>query len=584
MSLDGSVCACLVYELNNKLVNGKIDKIYQPSKDEILINIRASRIKYKLLLSASGNYPRVHLTENIIDNPSNPPAFCMLLRKHLEGSILNQITQYKMDRIIKFDFSSKDELGLLEDKSLILEIMGKYSNIILVNKDSKILDSLKRINFNKSRVREIVPGAIYNPIDISKGLDPRDEYDLKSRILNADKNLNLKRFLMNTYTGISPQMVMEVSYRSGIDMDRAFLSYSENDINMIEKSFYEIFESIKKCKFQPIKILKNEKFSDFYSIDLKFYNDNEKIIVSSINELLDEFYAHKQVDNRINSLTSNYQKIIRLSIKRTKRKLEFQAQELNEALDRDRYKVYADLISSNFHNIKPGDKTLRCSNYYDNMNEIEIPLDIKLNAQQNANIYYKKYSKLKKAAGILYKQIEDDKALISYLESLLLNISLMESLDDIEDLKEEMQNQGLIKNNKRNLKNKSKSNTKNFLEFEMDGYNIFLGKNNKQNDYLTLKFANKDDYWFHVKEGPGSHVILKNKGDNPPIDVLNACAALAAKYSSFGDSNNVLVDYTKRINIKRHPSNKLGLVIYQDFSTINIKSTNEFLQKLVKKG
>ena len=581
MSLDGSVCASIIYELNNTLQDGKIDKIYQPSTDEIIINMRVTNNKYKLLMSCSGTYPRIHITNKNIDNPSYPPAFCMLLRKHLEGSILKKFSQFKMDRIIRLDFSAKDELGLIEDKSIFIEIMGKYSNIILVDKNNKIVDAIKRINFNKSSVREILPGVLYNPNEISKSFDPRLEDNFFNKISSADKNKNIKNFLMNTYTGIGPQMVFEIAYRSNLDIERNLGGLSLEELKNLEGKFYDIFKNIKKNNFTPIKIYRDDKLHDFYCIDLETYSTKDKKFNSSISAILDEFYSEKQVKNGINSITTNYKKLINSQIKKTKRKLSLQSEELNEAINREKYKIYADLISSNFYKINTGDKSLTCENYYDNMTPITIPLDIKLNPRQNANNYYQKYSKLKKASEILKKQIEEDEALISYLESILINISFIDSMDEVDDLKEEMQNQGLIKTYKKASSKKKKSIQNNFLSFEFSGYNIYVGKNNKQNDYLTLKFAKRDDYWFHIQEGAGSHVIVKNKGEDIPKDVINAAAALAAKYSSFKDSNNIMVAYTKKANIKRHPSRKLGLVIYNDFSTINIKKDNNFLDKLV---
>lgn len=571
MSLDGTVIKNLVYEFNNEVVNGRIDKIYQNNNNEILINIRAQGKKYRLFISLSGN-PRIHFSALEFDNPQNPPAFCMLLRKHLENGQIISIEQYLMDRIIKININSRDELGLDTCKSIIVELMGKYSNIILIdNNDNRIIDALKRINFNVSSVREILPGLTYNPKDISSGIDPCDDINITDLIIKYPDNVNIKRFLLDSFTGISPQMCEEISYRSGLDLNINIKDLEDNELSIFSKSFDEIFSLIKTNSFSPIKIYKNEIFKDFYSIDLQNLNNNEKEFHGSISEIIEEFYNSKSIRDSISSKSSNLKKIINKDIKKISRKIANQSNELNVALNRDKFKIYADLLSSNFYKINKGDEKVVVENFYDNMKEVEIPLDPTLDGPDNASKYYKKYSKLKNASIYLEEQIDLGKAELNYLNSILLNIDMAESPDDFDEIYEELEKQGYIK--KKNRKSKKKKNTEeNYLTFETnDGFKIYVGKNNKQNDYLTLKFANKKDLWFHVKDAPGSHVILKDDNRNFTDKALIEAARLAAKYSSISTSSNIPVDYTFKANVKRHPSKKPGLVNYTNYKTINIK-------------
>lgn len=569
MSLDGIVVKNLVYEINNRVINGRIDKIYQ-SNNDLLINIRAKGQKEKLFISISGS-PRMYFSEEIFDSPLNPPAFCMLLRKHLENNQILEVSQYKMDRIVKILVKSRDELGEYSKKALIIELMGKHSNVILIDDDSKkIIDSLKRVNFNLSSVREILPGLTYNPDNISKGLNPCQVNSIIDLIKNSEENFNLKSFLLNTFTGISPQICSELEYRANIDFKRNLSSLNENEIKELDKSFINIFKNVKENKFSPIKIFRDGLFKDFYAIDLEELNTDEKIKFESISSLLEEFYNSKFLRDSLGSKSKELKKSVKKNIDKSKRKVSNQSNELNLALNREKFKVYADLISSNFYKIEKGAESVIVENFYNEMEEIEIPLDSKLDGPSNASKYYKKYSKLKNAAIFLTEQIEIGKSEISYLESILLNIDFAESPDEIDELYEELEKEGYLKKKKKNNK-KRKDSQDNYIKMKSeDGFDIFIGKNNRQNDYLTHKKAKKNDLWFHVKDAPGSHVILRNDNRDFTNTSLLTAARMAAKYSSLSKSQNIPVDYTFKANVKRHPAKKPGLVTYTNYKTINI--------------
>ncbi len=569
MSLDGTVVKNLVYEINNRVIDGRIDKIYQNNND-LLINIRAKGQRERLFISISGS-PRMYFSDEIFDSPQNPPAFCMLLRKHLENNQILKVSQYKMDRIIKILVKSRDELGEYSKKALIIELMGKHSNVILIDDDSKkIIDSLKRINFNLSSVREILPGLTYNPEDISEGLDPCQVDSISDLVKDSRENLNIKSFFLKNFTGISPQMCNEIEYRSNIDFKRNLSSLTEPEIIELDKIFSKIFKIVRENNFSPIKIYREDLFKDFYSLDLESLNDKEKIKVESISSLLEEFYNSKFLRDSLGSKSKELKKLVKKNIEKLNRKLSNQANELNVALNREKFKVYADLISSNFYKIEKGADSVTVENFYDEMKEIKIPLDPTLDGPSNAAKYYKKYSKLKNAASFLTEQIEIGKSEISYLESILLNIDFAERPDEIDELYEELEKEGYLKKKKKNNK-KKKDSDENYITVKTeDGFDIFVGKNNRQNDYLTHKKAKKNDLWFHVKDAPGSHVILKNDNRDFTNNSLLTAAKLAAKYSSLSKSQNIPVDYTFKMYVKRHPAKKPGLVTYTNYKTINI--------------
>lgn len=569
MSLDGTVVKNLVYEINNRVIDGRIDKIYQNNND-LLINIRAKGQRERLFISISGS-PRMYFSDEIFDSPQNPPAFCMLLRKHLENNQILEVSQYKMDRIIKILVKSRDELGEYSKKALIIELMGKHSNVILIDDDSKkIIDSLKRINFNLSSVREILPGLTYNPEDISEGLDPCQVDSISDLIKDSRENLNIKSFFLKNFTGISPQMCNEIEYMSNIDFKRNLSALTEPEIIELDKIFSKIFKIVRENNFSPIKIYREDLFKDFYSLDLESLNDKEKIKVESISSLLEEFYNSKFLRDSLGSKSKELKKLVKKNIEKLNRKLSNQANELNVALNREKFKVYADLISSNFYKIEKGADSVTVENFYDEMKEMIIPLDPTLDGPSNAAKYYKKYSKLKNAASFLTEQIEIGKSEISYLESILLNIDFAERPDEIDELYEELEKEGYLKKKKKNNK-KKKDSDENYITVKTeDGFDIYVGKNNRQNDYLTHKKAKKNDLWFHVKDAPGSHVILKNDNRDFTNNSLLTAAKLAAKYSSLSKSQNIQVDYTFKMYVKRHPAKKPGLVTYTNYKTINI--------------
>lgn len=584
MSFDGIVTKSVVNELNEKILGGKIDKIYQQESDEILLFIRNNGVNYKLLLSASSNNPRIYLTEYSKENPSSPPMFCMLLRKHLAGGKILNIEQYEMDRIVSIDISSRDELGEFTEKRLIVEIMGKHSNIILIEKNSsKIIDSVKRVPEHVSRVRQIYPGLIYDNPPIGDKVNPLElsEVDFLSFIDNEDKNLQIYKFFYFNYLGISPLIGREICSIANIDMDRTINSLTSDDIDKLYDSFNKIMSRVKDKEFTPLYIKsKGKDIKAFYAIKIEQFGLDNIHFDDSISNVLDTYYRNKDIQDRIKQKTQSIRKNIKNKFDRAKSKLAKQIMELNESKDREKYKVYGDILSANLHQIAKGVKEAELENFYsEDLVTIKIPLDSKISPAINAQKYYKRYQKLKNANKLLKRQIRDSKNEIEYLDNVLFNIDTSTEIYEIDEIRDELIQEGYIKRNtKKKAQKKKLSNPRHYIS--SDDFHIYVGRNNRQNDVLTMKTAHKEDLWFHVQKKPGSHVIVKTEGREVPDTTLEEAANLAAYFSKARNSKNVLVDYTQKKHVKKTKGAKLGMVIYENFNSINVNPSESIIESL----
>ena len=586
MSLDGIVVKSIVKELNGKILGGRIDKIYQQEKDEILINIYNKGENHRLLISASSNSPRIHLTQSFKSNPQNPPMFCMLLRKHLSGGRVLNVEQFLMDRIIFIDISSIDELGMNTEKRLIVEIMGRHSNIILIDKENfKIIDSVKRVNYEISRVRQVLPGLQYqypttdkiNPLNLKE-----DEF--YTLLEKNTANTPIFKFFYSNYMGLSPLIGKEICYDANIDIKRTIISLNLEERKILYYSFENIVKKINQENFTPILIKNNydNSYLAFHALDIKQFGNENKLYLNCISKVLDKFYYKNDMADRINQKSQSMTKTIETKLERSQNKLAKQKEELLEAKDRDKYKVYGDLISANLYAIEKGSREIEVENFYsENLDKIKIPLDERYSATENAQKYYKKYSKLKNANILLSKQILETEDEINYLEHVLNSLDNCEETIELEEIKEELIKEGYLKAGKKNKK-KTVSKTKPLHYLSQDGFHIYVGKNNRQNDYLSLKFAHKEDLWLHVQKIPGSHVIIKSNGQNIPNTTLEEAAILAAYYSKGKQSKNVAVDYTHRKNIRKPKGAKTGMVIYENFNTIFVNPIREIVNSIKK--
>lgn len=586
MSFDGIVTNSVVNEFNEKILGGKIDKIYQQESDEILLLIRNNGTNYKLLLSASSNNPRIYITEYSKENPSAPPMFCMLLRKHLAGGKILNIEQYEMDRIVLIDISSRDELGEFTEKRLIIEIMGKHSNIILIERDSsKIIDSIKRVPEHISRVRQIYPGLTYgyppkgekvNPFDVGKE-------DFMALINGEEKNLQIFKFFYFNFLGISPLIGREICSLVNIDMDRTLNSLTSDDMEQLYHRFNQIMTFVENKEFTPNYIKdKGQNIKAFHAIKIEQFGLDNIHYDDSMSHILDTYYRNKDIQDRIKQKTQSIRKNIKNKLDRARSKLEKQVMELNESKDREKYKVYGDILSANLYKIPKGASAIELENFYsENLETIQIPLDPKISPAINAQKYYKRYQKLKNASNLLIKQIRGSKHEIEYLDNVLYNIDTATEIYEIDEIKDELISEGYIKRNtKKKAQKKKLSNPRHYIS--SDGFHIFVGRNNRQNDVLTMKTAHKDDLWFHVQKKPGSHVIVKTEGKEVPDTTLEEGAMLAAYFSKAQNSTNVLVDYTEKKHVKKTKGAKLGMVIYENFNSINVSPSGEALERLEK--
>ena len=562
MSLDGVFVNSIRNELYKKLVGGRVDKIHQPDKNEIVISIRNKGEKYKLLITAISSSPRLHLTNVTRKNPIEPPMFCMLLRKHLTGAHITNIKQINFDRIVEVSFECKDELGTRVHKSLITEIMGKHSNIIFVNEDNTIIDSLKRVTPNVSSVRQVYPGLNYltppgsdklNPLTVSRQMFMKE-------IESANGGIYIFDFFYKNFTGFSPFISREICYLANLNESTYVGELSQAKKEEIWDKFSNIVNTIKETDFSFNIYFDENKTYGFYCIDMEYLKGYNKKSFTSPGELLDEYYYEFDNKNKINQRVASLIKSINTKIARNKKKVEKQRNELLNAENRDKYRVYGELILSSLHKTPENNKLL-VVNYYDpEQKETAIPLDPKLSLLQNSQKFFKRYNKLKKAEEELEKLINTTLSEISYLENILFSIDECETTDDLNDIYNELISEGFMKRKSRVNKSKETKPITTFISSK--GHEILVGKNNIQNDMITFKIAKNEDYWFHAKNMPGSHVIIKTNGDELTDDEYVEAAKIAAFYSKGKVSSTVEVDYTKKSNIKKPPNAKPGFVIY----------------------
>ena len=563
MSLDGIFLHSITNDLYKKLIGGRVDKIHQPDKNEIVISIRSKGENYKLLITAIGSSPRLHLTSVIRQNPLEPPMFCMLLRKHLTGARITDLRQVNFDRIVEISFECKDELDSTVHKSLITEIMGKHSNIIFINQDKTIIDSLKRITENVSSVRQIYPGLKYvippgsdklNPLKVTREL-------FMNEIESVNSGIYIYNFLYKNFSGFSPFISKEICYLTSLNESTYLGELSETKKEDLWNVFNKIINKIKQNDFSfTIYYDENKSQYGFYCMDAEHLKDYESKSFSSAGELLDEYYYELDNKNKINQRVASLIKSINTKIDRDKKKVEKQRNELLNAESRDKYRIYGELMLSNLHKT-PENHKLAVTNYYDpEQKEITIPLDPKLNLSQNSQKFFKRYNKLKKAEEELEKLIDSTLSEISYLENILFSIEECETTDDLNDIYNELIAEGLMK--RKSKVNKSKESRPVTAFISSAGHEILVGKNNIQNDTLTFKIGKKEDYWFHAKNMPGSHVIIKTNGDELTDEEYIEGARIAAFYSKGKNSGTVEVDYTKKSNVKKPTNAKPGFVIY----------------------
>ena len=560
MALDGIYLYSLINELKDFAINSKIDKVNQPEKDEIILTLRGKGTK-KLLISSSSNYPRLHFTTINKINPLKAPVFCMVLRKYLIGGKIIDITQYSTDRIISIDIENKDELGFDSKYSLIVEIMARHSNITLVRKrDNKIMESIKHIHSNKNSYRVLYPGATFIMPPTSNKLNPFS--------FTKEELKNLLKENINFNESIFSKIITGVGKNLSNDL---FIEYKNkfNDLTIDNLSLFitDYFKNILKDN-KNILFFKDGKVVDFYFKDLISLNNCEKKYFESHSDTLDNFYATKDKQDRLHSKGLDIQRLINTNIERCLKKIKILEKTLKECETKEDYRIKGELLTSYIYGFKKGDKDVSVLNYYsENEEYLKISLDENKTPSENIQFYFKKYNKLKNAEEASINQLSINEDELNYLNSVLTSLETADNYADIEEIKKELIETGYVRFRKEKNKNKIKTNKP--LHFiSSDGIDIYVGKNNIQNDYLTLKFAEKTDTWLHTKIIPGSHVIIKGK--NIPESTLLEAATLAAFYSKGKNSTKVPVDYTLVKNVKKPSGAKPGMVIYSTNKTLYI--------------
>ncbi len=569
MALDGIVIANIVYELQNTLIGGRINKISQPEKDELIITIKGQdRNVYKLFLSAAAGMPLIYLTENTKPNPLTAPNFCMLLRKYLNNGKILDIVQPGLERIVMIKLEHLDELGDLKVKYLIIELMGKHSNIILCDDQMIIIDGIKRVNQFMSSVREVLPGREYFIPQTADKLDPFN-IDFTTFWENVlSKAQPIGKAIYSGITGISPLIANEICHRASLDSGASTSTLNEDMALHLYKNFERIIQLVKDKEFFPHIVIGEDGPVEFSSIPLTTYSDTKYEIrkFTSVSELLEAYYASKNAVSVMKQKSAELRKLVANAIERSTKKYDLQLKQMKDTEDRDKYKIYGELITAYGYNLEPGSKELIALNYYNNNEEIRIPLDPSMTPMDNAKRYFEKYNKMKRTYEALSELIQETRDEIDHLKSIQNALEIATSEDDLADVKHELMEYGYIKRKSSDKKQPSKSSknakSKPLHYISSDGYHIYVGKNNYQNEELTFKVADKNDWWFHAKNQPGSHVIVKSGGDELPDRTFEEAAKLAAYYSSAKDAKKVEVDYTQVKNIKKPKGSKPGFVIY----------------------
>lgn len=562
MAFDGIVIANLTRDLKTKLEGGKINKIAQPEKDELLFTIKNNRETLRLLISASASLPLIYFTETNKPGPLTAPNFCMLLRKHIGSGRILKVTQPGLERIIEFEIEHLDELGDICRKRLIVELMGKHSNIIFCKEDGTILDSIKHVSAQISSVREVLPGRSYFIPHTTDKEDPFDiSFETFSQVVGRTP-APVQKALYLKLTGISPIMGTEICHLASIDGERSANELSEAELLHLHRTFTFLMEDVKEGHFTPQIIYRREEPVEFASLPLTCLEGNgyEAREFSDISQLLETYYASKNVITRIRQKSVDLRKIVQTALERNYKKYDLQVKQLKDTEKRDKYKVYGELLNTYGYELQGGEKELKCFNYYTN-EEVKIPLDAQLTARENSQKFFDKYNKLKRTYEALTDLTEETSKEIKHLESISTALDIALKEDDLVQIKEELMEYGYIRRRAPGNK-KPKITSRPFHYLSSDGFHIYVGKNNYQNEELTFKLASGNDWWFHAKGIPGSHVIVKTEGKELPDRTFEEAGALAAYYSKGRNSDKVEIDYIQKKHVKKAAGGAPGFVIY----------------------
>ncbi len=585
MAFDSGMLCAILREINTRARDAKVEKIQQPQKDEIVITLHSAQNRENLRLSinAGANNPKIGFTEMQKENPAAAPMLCMLLRKQLGGGRFIEARQIGFDRIAELEFACKDEMGFAVKRFLIVEIMGKYSNLLLTDENKRIITALKMIDFSTSRLRQILPGMTYEtpPAQNKADIFSVTEAELSGKICDADGSLPLAKFILNSFLGISPLVSRELCYRATGRTDTSLDNTLTSDVYKAISDFRSVFDS---NSFTPTIVYDEaDKPIEFCFMKIKQYGDGVKTeSFESFGSMLDVYFEKRDLADKIKQRGQDIIKLVSNATSRLNKKIDLQTEELAECAEGETFKLYGDLITANLYALKRGDSVCKLINYYsENCEEIEIELDTRLSPAQNAQRYYKKYNKCKNAKHYLTEQIDAAREELRYLESVSQALQSAETESDLAEIRLELAKSGYA-SRMHSLKTGKVPPSKPLEFVTTNGYRVVCGKNNTQNDILTFKTASKGDLWFHVKGAPGSHVVMFCDGEEPPEIDYTEAAVIAATYSGVGERGQIPVDYTRVKNIKKPPASKPGFVTYSTNYTAYVEPSDKLCESLRK--
>jgi len=568
MAFDGITVASIVKELSDNLTGGRIYKIAQPESDEIVMTIKTNADKgyqSKVVLSADASLPLIYVSEENKKAPMTAPVFCMVLRKHILNGRITSITQPGLERIVRFEVEHMDEMGDMRHKVLLIELMGKYSNIIFIDEENKIIDSIKHISASVSSVREVLPGREYFVTQTQNKADPLNTDITEFASLIRGKGMPVFKAIYSSYTGLSSVCSQEICYRASIDADKSAIALTDAEFSSLYIAFSGLMSDVKQGTFKPTVAYIGGKPKEYAAFDLTIYSSAENSSIKNydtMSQLLEGYYSEKNIETRIRQKSVDLRKIVQTALERNVRKLDQQTHQMQDTQKKDKYRVYGELLNVYGYSAKEGDKEITVEDY-NTGKPLTIPLDPTLTASQNAKKYFDRYTKLKRTAEALEDQMKEVQEQIQHLESISSSLDIARQEEDLLQIRMELAEAGYVKKKSSEKgKRKEKITSKPFHYISSDGFDIYVGKNNYQNDELTFKVANGGDWWFHSKGCPGSHVVLITGGKEVPDRAFEEAAALAAYYSKGKDQDKVEIDYLQRKNVKKPGGAKPGFVVY----------------------
>lgn len=579
MAFDGITIASIVREMKNQIEGGRIYKIAQPEKDELLLTIKNNGGQVRVIMSADASLPLLYLTQENKTSPMTAPNFCMLLRKHLQNARIVAVNQpMGLERIVKLQLEHLNELGDLCTKYLVIELMGKHSNIIFYDDQNVIIDSIKHISGMVSSVREVLPGREYFIPNTQDKEDPLTaSKEEMHRVLTVVSRPVFKA-IYGSFTGISPCIAQEVCYRAGVDADKPSGELTEAEMDAVCSIFLQIMEAVKEGSFVPNVVYENSQPAEYAAVRLTSYADDRVVLYDSMSELIEHYYAEKNIVTRIRQRSVDLRRVVQTAMERNVKKYDLQVKQLEDTQKREKYRIYGELLNTYGYGAAEGAKSLEALNYYTN-EMITIPLDPTLTAGENAKKYFDKYQKLKRTYEALTTLTQETKEEIEHLASISTALDIAQKEEDLVQIKEELIESGYIR--RKGGTKRVKITSKPFHYISSDGFDIYVGKNNYQNEELTFKFATGNDWWFHAKGMPGSHVIVKTNGAEMTDRAYEEAGRLAAYYSQAKGQEKIEIDYTQKKNVKKPNGSKPGFVVYYTNYSLVIDSDISGLQ-LVK--